>query len=93
MKESTLKHVGAREFRQHLADYMNSDTPIAITKHGLTVGYYIPARPQSTEAEREALARAAEKLHAYIEEQGISVEELVEEFDARGRVDKEPARS
>jgi PHD/YefM family antitoxin component YafN of YafNO toxin-antitoxin module len=37
--------VGIREFREKLASYvLESDTPVAITRHGDTVGYYIPAR-------------------------------------------------
>ena len=40
----TLK-VGIREFRDKLASYLlESDVPVAITRHGDTVGYYIPAR-------------------------------------------------
>lgn len=40
----TLK-VGMREFRDNLATYLlESDSPVAITRHGDTVGYFIPAR-------------------------------------------------
>ncbi len=40
----TLK-VGMREFRDNLATYLlESETPVAITRHGDTVGYFIPAR-------------------------------------------------
>ena len=40
----TLK-VGIREFREKLASYLlDTDVPVAITRHGDTIGYYIPAR-------------------------------------------------
>jgi len=39
----TLK-IGIREFRQKLAGYLESGTPLAITRHGETLGFYIPAR-------------------------------------------------
>jgi PHD/YefM family antitoxin component YafN of YafNO toxin-antitoxin module len=47
--------VGIREFREKLASYLlEAEQPLAITRHGDTVGYYIPARPKRTEAERAA---------------------------------------
>lgn len=37
--------VGIRDFRENLATYLlESDSPVAITRHGDTVGYFIPAR-------------------------------------------------
>ena len=45
--------VGIREFREKLASYsLESDKPLAITRHGDTVGYYLPARRKRSEAER-----------------------------------------
>ena len=37
--------VGVKEFRAHLPSYLDSMSPIAITRHGETIGYYIPTRP------------------------------------------------
>ncbi len=36
--------VGIREFRADLAEYIASSTPVAVTRHGQTVGYFIPAK-------------------------------------------------
>ena len=45
-----------REFREKLASYvLESDTPVAITRHGDTVGYYIPARCECSEADTYAI--------------------------------------
>jgi len=33
--------VGIREFRSDLAEYIASSTPVAVTRHGQTVGYFI----------------------------------------------------
>jgi PHD/YefM family antitoxin component YafN of YafNO toxin-antitoxin module len=58
----TLK-VGIREFREKLANYLlQCDKPLAITRHGDTVGYYLPARRRRSEAERTALKEAAARL-------------------------------
>jgi PHD/YefM family antitoxin component YafN of YafNO toxin-antitoxin module len=76
----TLK-VGIREFRENLANYLlESDTPVAITRHGDTIGYYIPARRKRSEAERTALVEAATRLQSMLAAEGIFEDELVEDF-------------
>lgn len=73
--------VGIREFREKLATYvLESDTPVAITRHGDTVGYYIPARRKRSEAERSALREAASRLQKMLEAEGISAEEIITDF-------------
>ena len=73
--------VGIREFRERLASYvMESDTPVAITRHGDTVGYYIPARRKRSEAERAALREAASRLQKMLKAEGVSEEEIVADF-------------
>lgn len=73
--------VGIREFRQKLATYvLESETPVAITRNGDTVGYYIPARRKRSEAERTALKEAASRLQKMLEAEGISEKEIVADF-------------
>jgi PHD/YefM family antitoxin component YafN of YafNO toxin-antitoxin module len=73
--------VGIREFRDNLATYvLESDAPIAITRHGDTVGFYIPARRKRTEAEKQALRDAAARVQAMMAERGITEEEILEDF-------------
>ncbi|MGB6725492.1 MAG: prevent-host-death protein [Terracidiphilus sp.] len=73
--------VGIREFRDKLATYLlESDTPVAITRHGDTVGYYIPARRKRSESEREALKQAAARMEKMLAATGVSEEEAVEDF-------------
>ena len=67
----TLK-VGIREFREKLASYLlETDVPVAITRHGDTIGYYIPARRKRTEAERTALKEVAARLRQVLAAKGI----------------------
>jgi PHD/YefM family antitoxin component YafN of YafNO toxin-antitoxin module len=76
----TLK-VGIREFREKLASYLlESDEAVAITRHGDTVGYYIPARRKRTDAERAALKEAASRLQEALAAEGISEEEILQGF-------------
>jgi antitoxin (DNA-binding transcriptional repressor) of toxin-antitoxin stability system len=74
--------IGIREFRENLASYIESSTPVAITRHGETVGFYVPARRKREQADLEALRKAGEQLDAMIAAAGITEDELVEDFNA-----------
>jgi PHD/YefM family antitoxin component YafN of YafNO toxin-antitoxin module len=76
----TLK-VGIREFRERLANYLlQTDKPVAITRHGDTVGYYLPARRKRSETERAALKAAAAHLQEIMASEGLHEEEIIENF-------------
>jgi antitoxin (DNA-binding transcriptional repressor) of toxin-antitoxin stability system len=71
--------VGIREFRDKLASYvLEAEAPIAITRHGDTVGVYFPVRRKRTEAEWAAFDAAAAAWQRELEASGITNEELVE---------------
>jgi antitoxin (DNA-binding transcriptional repressor) of toxin-antitoxin stability system len=76
------ERVGIREFRENLSGYLESPTPVAITRHGETIGFYVPTRRQPSEADLEALRRAGDKLSALIRASGANEEELVNDFKA-----------
>lgn len=57
-----MKHIGVREFRERLSDYLDSSSPVAVTRHGRTFGFYIPAQRHAEEADRDALRQAAARL-------------------------------
>lgn len=75
--------VGMREFREQLARYLESEVPIAVTKHGRTVGLYIPVRHQPAEEDLAALREAGRRLDEWMVEQGVTEDELVTEFKTR----------
>jgi PHD/YefM family antitoxin component YafN of YafNO toxin-antitoxin module len=76
--------VGIREFRDKLAMYvLESDAPVAITRHGDTVGYFLPTRRKRTDADRAALEEAAAKWQAIMDAEGIDEDEVVAEFKRR----------
>ncbi|MBZ5525674.1 MAG: prevent-host-death protein [Acidobacteriia bacterium] len=73
--------VGIREFREKLSNYLlESSAPVAITRHGDTIGYYIPARRTRSEGERQALEEAAGRLAEMLASKGVSEEEIVRDF-------------
>lgn len=79
------ERVGIREFRENLSGYLESPTPVAITRHGETIGFYVPTRRRPSEADLDALRRAGERLSNLIEASGANEEELVNEFKALRR--------
>jgi PHD/YefM family antitoxin component YafN of YafNO toxin-antitoxin module len=73
--------VGIREFRENLATYLlESDTPVVVTRHGDTVGYYIPARKGRSDADREGLREVAQRLQKMLASAGITEDEIVRDF-------------
>ncbi|WP_322306336.1 type II toxin-antitoxin system Phd/YefM family antitoxin [Hydrogenophaga sp.] len=89
--------VGIREFRTDLAGYIASNTPVAITRHGQTVGYFIPTQGQP-QADMAALKNAAQILDKLLEAQGVDAEAVVKDFKnarrrARHSAKKHPAKA
>lgn len=85
--------VGMREFREKLAGYLESGTPLAIVRHGETLGYYIPARKRSRKAELEAMRAAAKDLDEMIALWGAGENELMEEYKGIRRAAREKKRN
>lgn len=72
--------VGIREFRENLSSYLESTTPVAITRHGSTIGIYVPTKPKASQADLEALRLAGEKMQELIVAAGTAEEAIVEDF-------------
>ena len=76
--------VGIREFRDKLATYvLESDAPVAITRHGDTVGYFLPTRRKRSDADRAALQEAAARWQQILDAEGIHEDEVVADFKRR----------
>ena len=87
------KKIGMREFRENLAGYLEGGKPLAITRHGETLGFFIPARKRSHKAEVEAMRAAAKDLDAMIASWGASEEQLMREYKEIRRVSREKKRN
>jgi antitoxin (DNA-binding transcriptional repressor) of toxin-antitoxin stability system len=73
--------VGIREFRDNLSSYLlESESPVAITRHGDTVGYYIPARRRRSESERDAMRQVATRMQQMLAAHGVSEEEVLRDY-------------
>ncbi len=74
------RKIGIREFRENLAGYLESDKTLAITRHGETLGFYVPAQRRSPKAELAAMRAAAKDLDAMIASWGAGEDELMHEY-------------
>jgi antitoxin (DNA-binding transcriptional repressor) of toxin-antitoxin stability system len=85
--------IGVREFRENLADYLERGRPLAITRHGETLGFFIPTQKRSRKAEIEAMRAAAEELDAMIAAWGASEDELMREYKEIQRAGRQKKRN
>lgn len=83
--------VGVREFRERIASFLESDTPVAVTRRGETLGVYVPTRRrQPKAAELSELKAAADRLSEALSD--VDEEELVAEFKQMRRRGKGATR-
>jgi antitoxin (DNA-binding transcriptional repressor) of toxin-antitoxin stability system len=85
--------IGIREFRENLAGYLESDQPLAITRHGETLGFYIPAQKRRRAAELEAMRAAAKDLDEMIESWGTTEDAVMNEYRQIRRAAREKKRN
>ncbi len=71
--------VGIREFRAGMAEFIASSTPVAVTRHGQTIGYFIRTYGQP-EADVAALKKASKTLDRLLAAKSIDVDAVVAEF-------------
>ena len=76
-----IQSVGIKEFRANLHKYtQQTSEPIAITSHGVPIGYYIPTQPTPQKQDLMALQAAVQKIKQLLETSGISEDELFADF-------------
>ena len=83
--------VGIREFRASLAEYIDTDAPVTITRHGQAVGFFVPLRRPSA-ADLQRLEAAAAKVREAMPLSDDEVEAVVADFDALRRAVTLPSR-
>ncbi|MEA5575931.1 prevent-host-death family protein [Anabaena sp. UHCC 0451] len=76
-----IQSVGIKEFRANLHKYtQQTSEPIAITSHGVPIGYYIPTQPTPQKQDSMALQEAVQKIQQLLETRGINEDELFADF-------------
>jgi hypothetical protein len=71
--------VGVREFREQIAHFLESETPVAVTRRGETLGVYVPTpRKASRSADIAELRAAADRLAEALAD--VDEEQVITEF-------------
>jgi antitoxin (DNA-binding transcriptional repressor) of toxin-antitoxin stability system len=87
---TTIK-VGVREFRERIASVLESDTPVAVTRRGETLGVYVPARRKRPKAvHMSALKETADRLVSALAD--VEEKELAADFKELRRRGKSASR-
>jgi hypothetical protein len=87
---TTIK-VGVREFRERIASFLESDSPVAVTRRGETLGVYVPTRRKHPKtADLGQLKAAAARLAEVLAD--MDEEEVVAEFKQLRHQSKNPSR-
>ena len=63
------------------------ETPVAVTRHGQTVGFFIPTRGQA-EADVAALKKASAGLDRLLAARSVDIEAVADEFKATRKAGK-----
>ncbi len=80
--------VGVRELREKLAEYVESTVPIEVTRHGQTIGFYIPVPKQPGQSERDAFLAAGQRMQQECARLGIGEDELLADFQRWRKLDQ-----
>lgn len=72
--------IGIRELREKLAEYLEASDPIEITRHGQTIGFYIPVPKRPSQSERDAMLEAGRQIQEEMARLGIAEEEQAADF-------------
>lgn len=84
-----VKSIGVREFRKDFSKHLMSDNAIAVTKQGLTVGYYIPTHRPISDGDKQSLIELSKQLSVLLEDKGIDSEQLIEDVKELRRQSKQ----
>jgi hypothetical protein len=77
-----VKTVGVREFRDHATTYLSGAEPVAVSKHGQVIGFYLPVERDQDQAQR-TLDRLAATVGKVLAETGMTEDDLAELLDLR----------
>lgn len=75
-----MRRVGIREFKDKATQLLASGEPLAVERHGKTIGFYTPLKAPDPAALREAQNAFNEKMEEVARKLGLSVEALEDEL-------------
>lgn len=72
--------IGVRELREKLAECLESSEPIEVTRHGKTIGFYVPVPANASQSSRDALLAVGRRMDAELKRAGITEDEILADF-------------
>ncbi len=84
--------VGVREFREQITRFLESDTPVAVTRRGETLGIYVPTSRKAAvkTADSADLRAAADRLAEALSD--VDEDELITDFKQAKRGERHSTR-
>jgi antitoxin (DNA-binding transcriptional repressor) of toxin-antitoxin stability system len=74
------QRIGVRELREKLSLLLESSETLEVTRHGQTIGFFIPIPRRPGQAQREALLEAGKRMDDELIRLGLKEDDLLEEF-------------
>ncbi|MCB1937307.1 MAG: hypothetical protein KDF59_15355 [Nitrosomonas sp.] len=74
------QRIGVRELREKLSLFLESSETIEVTRHGQTIGFFIPVPKRPGQTQREALQEAGKRMDDELVRLGLKEDELMDEF-------------
>ena len=74
------QRIGLRELREKFSLFLESSEAIEVTRHGQTIGFFIPIPKRPGQAQREALLEAGKRMDDELIRLGLKEDDLLEEF-------------
>jgi len=78
--QTEIQKTDVSEFQAHLQEYVSKSAPVAITRQGKIVGYFLPIHHHLEKAKIESLKCAALKLDKLLASHGVTEEELLVDY-------------
>ncbi|MHB8492642.1 MAG: hypothetical protein ACYDA6_10590 [Solirubrobacteraceae bacterium] len=82
LPRTKIKSIGVREFRDHATTYLSGGEPLAVSKHGQVIGFYVPVERDGDEVQR-AVAKLGAAVEQVLADTGMSEDELASLLDLR----------
>ncbi len=74
------QRIGVRELREKLSLFLESTETLEVTRHGQTIGFFIPIPKKSGQDQRKALVEAGKRMDDELIRLGLKEDELLAEF-------------
>jgi ABC-type xylose transport system substrate-binding protein len=74
-----------------MAEFIASSTPVAVTRHGQTIGYFIPTHGQA-EADVASLKKASKTLDRLLAAKRVDIDAVVSDFKSARKRSSAPKK-